>query len=165
GDIGGAAFLQAGIERFEYPPRLVDPGGRALQQHVIAARRGRNGEALFDEGEVLVEIAIELGSEAIVFKSEFEVRCKGVVCGGWQVPAQAFSAPEKGDGAPRAIHARTTLGRFGCHVCRYFVTIIPDAKAAPMAVPYASAALKMGLHRHSLRRPPARPAGPRANWC
>jgi hypothetical protein len=55
--------------------------------------RGADGKALFDEGEVLVKIAVELGSQAIVIKGAFELRCEGVIGGGWQVPAQTFSAP------------------------------------------------------------------------
>jgi len=109
GDVDRPALFQPGIERFEHPSRLIDPGRRALEQHVVAARGGRHGKTLFDEGEVLVEIAVELGGQAIVFKGEFELRCEGVVCGGWQVPAQTFSAPERG-GADCAVHAGTTLG-------------------------------------------------------
>jgi hypothetical protein len=32
----------------------------SLQENMIAARRGRHGKALFNQGEVLVEIAIKL---------------------------------------------------------------------------------------------------------
>jgi hypothetical protein len=60
---------------------LVDRAGRTFEQNMIAAGSGRNLEPLFDQGQVLVKIAIELCSQTIVFKSEFELRCECVVGG------------------------------------------------------------------------------------
>ena len=42
--------------------------------------------ALLDQGEMLVEIAIELGREAIVFEGEFKLGGKGVLCSRGQMP-------------------------------------------------------------------------------
>ena len=55
---------------------------------MIAARGGRDLEALFDKSEVLVEVAIELGRKAVVFEGQFKLRGEGVVGGRGQMPVQ-----------------------------------------------------------------------------
>ena len=60
---------------------------------MIAARRGRDREPLLDEGEVLVEIAVELRGEAVVFEGQFKLRGEGVVGGRGQVPVQTARSP------------------------------------------------------------------------
>src|SRR6185437_11500216 len=72
GDIDRAALFEHGIERFEDAPALVDGRSRTLEQYVVAARRGRNGEPLLDEREVLIEVAIKLGGEAVIVEGQFE---------------------------------------------------------------------------------------------
>ncbi len=59
---------------------------------MIAARRGGDLEALFDQGEVLVEVAVELGGVAVVFEGQFKLRGKGVVGGRGQVPVQVLES-------------------------------------------------------------------------
>ena len=48
---------------------------------MVAARRRGDGETLFDEGEVLVEIAVKLGGEPVVFEGQFKLGGEGVVGG------------------------------------------------------------------------------------
>ena len=75
------------VERFEHAPapdRRRDAAPFSMQ--MIAARRGGDLEALFDEGEVLVEIAVELGGEAVVFEGQFKLQRKGR-CRGWRTNA------------------------------------------------------------------------------
>ena len=40
---------------------------------MVAARRRLHGEPLFDQGEVLVEIPVQLGGELVVFEGEFKL--------------------------------------------------------------------------------------------
>ena len=89
----GAAFLEHAIKRFEHAPGLVDRRRGALQHQMIAARRGGDLQPLLDEGEVLVEIAIKLRGEAVVFEGQFKLRGKGVVWGGGQMPVQVLEIP------------------------------------------------------------------------
>jgi hypothetical protein len=55
--------------------------------------RRRHVQSLFDEGKVLVEVAIKLRCEAIVFEGQFKLRGEGVVWGGGQMPVQVLENP------------------------------------------------------------------------
>jgi hypothetical protein len=60
----------------------------------MIATRGRGDlQALFDKSKVLVEVAIELGGESVVFEGQFKLRGKGVVGSRRQVPVQTVLFP------------------------------------------------------------------------
>ena len=84
------------------PAALVDGGRRTLQHQMIAAGGGGDLEALFDKSEVLVEVAVELRGEPVVFEGQFQLRGEGVVGGGGQMPVQVLvcsgAADASGDG-------------------------------------------------------------------
>jgi hypothetical protein len=60
---------------------------------MVAARRGGDLQALLDEGEVLVEIAVKLRGEPVVFEGQFKLRGEGVVGSCRQMPVQVLDNP------------------------------------------------------------------------
>ena len=87
---------------------------------MIAARIGLDAQALLDERQVLVEFAIQLGDEPIVFERQFEMGGGGLVGLRPQIPCQTREL--QGSVA--------TLSIYGIYqtAIRSAVTIVPSSE-------------------------------------
>ena len=67
------AFEQPVVERFQHAPPERDLRRRTGERHHVAARTRVDAEPPLDEREVLVELAAERGSEAVVVEGEIDL--------------------------------------------------------------------------------------------
>ncbi len=132
GNVDGAALFEQRVERFQHAARLIDTRSRALQHDVIAARRGGDRQALLDQRKMLIEVAVELGSEAGCLQRRVQAGRKGR-CRWWGTNAcsNLGSTPKSGSaGQATAASDSTTLADLGSPC----VTILPWIELFPAAM-------------------------------